>query len=307
MVSPRANYNAIFADILSGLPDGEVIDASVLLSDARLPDAVSVKTKKEKLKSFLDENPSWIRRITGIVPKPETIIALVESEIGPINEGLLAEANVRCSSVVGSAVRPMLARFVREELAEYYSSPGTISLSEECLLQFLDEFSNYIKAAGNGLVSVAGSINEKLLHRAMENAGMVKGEHFSITGTDSEADIQVYTRQGTRESLGVEVKSYAARERLLRGLRDVREPKVGVGFFRNPAEFGLSRTITYLQARPAAIYMPRATLELVESGARSQRVNEKVAFGSFLYRPLEQFVSDMKAYYYNGILPEYSG
>lgn len=306
-MAPRTNYVSIFTSILSELPAGEIVEAADILRDERLPSAISLRTKQGHLRSFLESNPIWLKSVSGIVPKPETIIGMVEAEFGKVTEANLVAANAKCGEIVNSITRPMVGKFIREELRGYYAG-SSIAISEDRLLQFLiEEFATYLRAAGNGLVSVAGSINEKLLHRALLNAGMKQGAEFSVTGTDSEADIQIFTSKGVRDSLGVEVKSYAARERLLRGLRDVKEPKVGVGYFKNPLEFGMSRTVTYLQAKPAAIYMPTDTLVLVDKEARRQVVNERVAFGSVLYRPLEQFVTDMKAYASEGALPKFTG
>lgn len=306
---PRCNYPAIFEEIFGSVAVGERIAYLDVVNDPRLPATVAIATKKTHLKRYIEENPSQLKLLTGLIPKPETVIHLVESEIGGITEHKLDDANRKCSEVVTAITRPMVEGFIREGLSNYFEAgDSSYSVTASALSQFLlDDFAGYLKAAGNGLVSIAGALNEKLLQRALINAGMSPEGDFSITGTDSEADIVIHTVAGSRENLGVEVKSYHARERLLRGLKDVKEPKVGVGYFKDHSEFNHGRTITLLQARPAAIYMPQRTLDRVEQRARLVMTNERVAFGSALYRPLEQFASDMKHYAATGELPRYDG
>jgi hypothetical protein len=295
-VAVMNKYTEIFKDVFAKASSGEIVPYSSLINDSRLPLSVGVQTRKKHLKEFIEKNPSYLKCISGLIPKPETIIASVETEIGPITEDKLDLANMKCSELVNAIARPMVDEFVRDSLSDSYdASSGNYLIDSLKLSQFLlDDFSTYLKAAGNGLVSIAGSLNEKLLHRALVNVGMELNQDFKVTGTDSEADIVIHTSVGTHDNLGVEVKSYHARERLLRGLKDVKEPKVGVGYFKDPSEFNYSRTITLIQSQAAAIYMPQKTLELVELKARGQTVNVKVALDSALYRPLERFASDMK-------------
>jgi hypothetical protein len=47
------------------------------------------------------------------------------------------------------------------------------------------------------------------------------------------------------------------------------------------------------------------TLTQVDKEARKLTTNAAVAFGSRLYRPLEQFATDMQAYSKTGKLPSY--
>jgi hypothetical protein len=304
----KADYSALFGALFQTIPVGQRVALSDVIGDARFA-SVSSATIKTRLREYIEKNPGALERITGLIPKPETVIELVESKIGFITEDKLDLANIACSDVINGITRPMVGSFVRENLSNCYDiDSGKYTVQETRLSQFLlEDFAVYLKAAGNGLASIAGSLNEKLLQRAMVNSGMNPGEHFKMTGTDSEADIVVHTIAGSRENLGVEVKSYHARERLLRGLKDVKEPKVGAGYFKDPSEFNRGRTITLLQAHPAAIYMPQRTLSQVEPLAREVKTTEKVAFGSVLYRPLERFATDMRHYHLTGTLPQFSG
>lgn len=307
-MASRVSYPEVFAKIFLDARPNRKMTLQEVLGDPRLP-SVSLGTKKAHLRSYIEQNPSDLKHVTGLIPKPETVIALVESEIGSIVEKNLDAANLRCSEVVNSIARPIVDDFVREGLSQCFDpSKDEFKVPAPVLIQFLlEDFTGHLKAAGNGLVSIAGSLNEKLLHRAMINTGMQLNRDFSVTGTDSDGDIVIHTSAGSRAPLGVEVKSYHARERLLRGLKDVKEPKVGVGYFKDPSEFNHGRTITLLQAKPAAIYMPLRTLSNVEAAARAATTNEKIAYGSALYRPLERFVTDMQHYAATGELPRYAG
>lgn len=301
----RINYPEAFCELLDAVPAGSRIPFRNIASASQFN--VTVDTVKKHFKTFIDENPSYLSRITGFFPKPETIIALVEQEIGLIAETNLDLANVRSSEIVKGIARPIVEEFIHDGLSgNVNSTSGYIQIGTDTLTDFLiEDFSEFLRSAGNGLVSIAGGLNELLLIRAMQNAGMQLGEDFIRTGKDSKADIIVHSSVGTRDNLAIEVKSYHARERLLRGLQDIPVPKIGVGFFKDAAEFNPARTRTLLQAQPAAIYMPRATLDHLPNESRNIKTVERAAFESSLYRPLEQFVTDMQAFNASGVLPKY--
>lgn len=301
----RINYEAAFRELLDGVPDGQRIPFRDIASAPRFN--VAADTVKKHFKAFVDGDPSCLSRVTGFYPSPETIVALVEQEIGPVTELNLDLANVRSSEIVKGVARPTVAEFIREGLsASLDHGNREVRIEIGALTDFLiDDFSEFLRSAGNGLVSIAGGLNELLLVRAMSNAGMKVNDDFKRTGKDSKGDILIYSKSDERDKLSVEVKSYHARERLLRGLRDIPVPKVGVGYFKDPAEFNPTRTRTLLQAQPAAIYMPRETLDQLPDESRAIRTVERVAFESSLYRPLEQFVTDMQAFNTSGALPRY--
>lgn len=297
-------YHDSFGRVLLALPSGQTIPIGDLLSCDGLP-AVGDATKRKHLKTLISTRPEFLEKIVGFYPSPETIINLVESRQGVVVESNIDASNQACRLIVQGIAKPIVHGFVKESLAEHISG-SQIGVELDQLLTFLlDEYSEFSRGAGNGLVSIAGSINELLLIRAMKNGGMVDKTDFTRTGTESEADIVVHSRAGSRMNLGVEVKSYHARERLLRGLQDVTGNKVGAGFFKDAKEFNAKRTKTLLQAGPAAIYMPYATLSKVESAAVGFTTNETIAFRSQLYRPLERFVTDMKYFNAHEKLPQY--
>ncbi len=303
----RINYTEVFDAVFSVATPAARIQFTDVMNDSRLG-SVQVSTRKSRLKQYIEEDPKRLSMLAGMIPSPETVIALVEAEIGKIIESNIVEANVRSREIIGAITRPMVGDFVSSHFSRAFDpAAGSFTIPQGVLTDFLlADFSEYLKAAGNGLMSIAGSLNERLLHCALVNRGLVQVQDFSVTGTDSEGDIVIHSAAGAKENLGVEVKSYHARERLLRGLKDVKQPKVGVGYFVDANEFNLTRTKTLMQANPAAIYMPRATLDRVDAGARALTTNELVAFGSSLYRPIEQFATDMRAFVDKGKLPAYS-
>lgn len=307
-MSTRIDYEALFRDALRSASERNRLPLHEIesISESR---GVSIKTVKKHFKTFIDENPEFLSCVTGFYPKPETIIRIVEAELGPVLEANLDQSNVRCSEIVMGVARPIVEDFIRDGLREYLDSAvGHVSIGLGELTDFLmEDFTEFVRSAGNGLVSIAGGLNELLLIRALENAGMKSKVHFTRTGTDSKADIIIHSSAGAKDNLSVEVKSYHARERLLRGLQDINVPKIGVGFFKDPSEFNPARTRTLLQAQPAAIYLPKVTLDKLPEASRVTEVKERAAYDSFLYRPLERFVTDMLGFSGRGVLPTYQG
>lgn len=297
-------YHSIFKAILSALPAGKAIDLAPLLATSELP-KVSLATRKKHLKALVRAEPELLERIVGFYPSVDTVIDLVEIRHGKVLEVNLDQSNEHCRSIVEKIGRPIILGFVQATLAEHISGTKVALTLDELMDFLLDEFTDFARGAGNGLVSIAGSMNEQLLMRAMANAGLKANEDFRKTGTNSEADFVVHSHIGNKDNLGVEVKSYHARERLLRGLRDVTGLKVGVGYFKDASEFNKTRTVTLLQTDPAAIYIPTATLKNVDPAAQSIPTNSKIAFQSRLYRPIERFVSDMAHFCKKGELPKY--
>ena len=297
-------YHPVYLRVLESLPVGGTIPLASLLAAAGLP-SVTDHTKRGHLKTLIRDRPDLLERIVGLYPQADTVIDLIEKRHGPVTEATLDQANKHCREVVEKIALPTLHEFVRTTLTEHIS--GTVvSLSMDELMEFLlDEFAKFSKGAGNGLVSIAGTLNERLLMRAMKNAGLTEGEDFKKTGTNSEADLVVHSHTGTRANLGVEVKSYHARERLLRGLRDIAGSKVGVGYFKDPSEFNADRIVTLLQADPAAIYMPGSTLAQVDPVAAARTTNNRIALDSKVYRPIERFVTDMLHFVKTGELPKF--
>jgi hypothetical protein len=292
-------FERIFAEIASG--DFKWVDEVIV--DSRLPN-VGDSTKRNKLKSYIDANPLIIEKVKGIYPSASTIVALVEQKLNePITELLLDRANVVASEIVGSVSEPILKRFLADNLGEYYKE-DRVDVPTLTLVKFLtNELPEFYAKSGNALVSIAGTLNEQLLQQAMVNQGM-NDANFKRTGKNSEGDFVIYSSIGNRPQIGVEVKSYHARERLLRGLQDITtDNKVGFGYFVDSSEFNKHRTMTLLQSNAAAIYMPQATLSKVDQEAQSIKSNKMISFNSRFYRPIERFVTDMKYFCANARLP----
>lgn len=89
----------------------------------------------------------------------------MEQEIGLITEKSLDLANVRSSEIVDGVARPIVEEFIHEGLAgSLDQSTRTIRIGVKALTDFLiEDFTEFVRSAGNGLVSIAGSLNEMLL------------------------------------------------------------------------------------------------------------------------------------------------
>jgi len=307
MSKPRMinKYFDAFEKIFNSVAEGEFLWAEDVLSDARTPQ-VAISTKTSKLKEFISENPSILAKIRGIYPNASTLVALVQEKINAsIVETNLELSNKIATEIVGGISQPIFKKFLSDNLGEHYKE-DRVDIPTTKLIEFLmHELSDFYAASGNGLQSIAGALNEQLLEQAMKNQGMTDLD-YKRTGKNSEGDFVIYSSAGNRSQIGVEVKSYHARERLLRGLQDITtENKVGFGYFVNPKEFNKHRTVTLLQSNAAAIYMPRSTLVQVEAEARNMTSNRQISFDQRFYRPIETFVSDMKHFCRSGRLPTY--
>lgn len=265
------------------------------LSDGDLLDLHDEKSgsEKEMLDSLFTRFPDLIRRTEGYLPRTEAVMAIVAHRLGePITSQNLERANECCSQLVSEVSAPRLRKFIRETVTD---NGALKPLTEAELIAFLvGPYAQYAKAASSGLVSRAGSLNEGLIRQALE-ADQVKALK---TGTEGNADVQIVAPElSPPQTLNVEIKSYGARERLLRGLQDCNTPKVGVGFFNKASEFNSSRTSQLLGTNASAIYLPASTYAALEQTTK-ERQN---AQGGVFYRPLNQFGTDMKAFSRAGV------
>ena len=296
-------FNAI-EDILNEVKAFETIWLEKLLDNYRLP-KVKLNTRKKYLRDYIEENPNQLEKISGFYPSAVTIVNLVELKIKEkIRENNLNSSNKVARDIVNAIAKPILENYLVTSLDKNITN-GNVNITIPKLMDFLQlEFTEFLSSSGNGLQSIAGALNEHLLQKAMLNAGMDESQ-FQKTGKDSNADFKIYSKVKQRKQLGVEVKSYHARERLLRGLQDIVGHKVGFGFFIDAGEFNSHRTQTLLQSETAAIYMPQSTLDDVELEAKNMRTTQTIAFESKFYRPIERFVSDMKHFCSNDELPKF--
>lgn len=264
----------------------------------------SRSTVAKYLRYFLNEHPQHIVRIIGFYPSADTVINLAEGALGPIAGANVVAINEHCKATIDSITKPRHRRFLSAYLDGHLETDrSTLRLNKEGLVDFLyEEYVDFVHESDNGLVSIAGGMNEKILMRGLANSGLSLNEDFKKTGTNSEGDIQIEHRGRTTEILYCEIKSYAARERLLRGLQDIPHPKkVGVGFFTNAAEFNPDRTQTLLAAGPWAIYLPDTTYALLSPDSAIQTTNRQ----DKLYRPLSRFFPDMVEFKNRGTIPPY--
>lgn len=266
--------------------------------------SVGPATVKKYLKQYLDQSPADIPRVIGFYPAAETVISLAEQEVGLVGPGNLSSINLHCKQTIDAITKPKHRKFLDAFLNDYLDSDGKIGISKNVLVDFLyKDYVDFVHESDNGIVSIAGSLNEKILIRGFTNAGLQLGTDFRKTGTNSEGDLQVEHRgANVTKILYCEVKSYAARERLLRGIQDIPHPdKVAVGFFINADEFNPTRTQTLLAAGPLAIYMPDDTYQKLHSDS----VKQTTVRQDRLYRPLSMFINDMVYFKNCGALPAF--
>lgn len=294
----RHNYTVEIRDLLNSKEGIVDLDDVLNLFD------VSPTTVRNKIKQAMAEDKTLRGRVAGVFPDTATILDEVESLIGPIRGDNLVAANLKCSALVDAWSKSFAEHFCKKALGSRLNrvTNEVTATFEELRTELLIPYEAYLTQSGNGLVSIAGTLNQSLLVRALRNSGLIdSGDNpqFRETGNKSEGDIQVYySGTRSRKTLSVEAKSYAARERLLRGLADIQIPKVGVGFFNNASEFGKDRvTLIATSAHASALYMPDATLNALSKEARSVTHPET----GRICRSLEnEFVDDMKAFVDSG-------
>ena len=283
----------------------EILEASSGLLDADdvfRQFEVGRSTVAKHLKVLLHENHGYIGRIIGFYPDADTVIDLAEQEVGKVVGSNVSLVNLNCKQTVDSITKPKHRQFLDRFLAEWIVGDGkTVSVDAGVLVDFLyEKYVNFVHESDNGLVSIAGTMNEKILIRGLEIAGFVRDSDYRKTGKNGEGDVQIEHRRNRTKILSCEIKSYAARERLLRGLTDIESSeKVGVGFFNDATEFNPERTQTLINAGPLAIYMPDETLALVDGRSREKTTRRQ----DRVYRPLSSFFADMVEYRNTGVLP----
>jgi hypothetical protein len=294
-VSTRGNFKTAIRPLVNALAAAAVPQTPEHLAETLgcTPESVI-----KNLTRIVAADPRLMQLTAEFMPDVYTVIGMVEGRIGPITGVNLAEANQVCSAIVDGIVRPRHRSFVRRRLAASIGADDRVALPLDDLISFLlGDYKAFSKQQAQGLTSKAGGLNEAILTRALTNAGLREDTDFEVTGNKGAGDLAVYCDHvRPRATLLVEVKSYGARERLLRGLQDIQPPKIGVGFFNSASEFNAERTNLFLATQSLAIYMPRLTFEALDPVA-SARVN---ALNTPFYRPLDLFVPDLQAFVQRG-------
>lgn len=265
---------------------------------------VGAGTVKSKLKNYLRFYPEHLQSLIGFYPSVDAIIDLAIKKTGSLRPDNVVEINVACKKIVDSITWPMHDDFIRSSLENMGTMAGDrVDIDYKQLAQFMyDDYSEFLTGSDNGRISIAGRMNEEILLRALTAAGLERDATFSRTGKDSEADIQLYHQGRRRITLFCEVKSYKARERFLRGLRDIpHTEKIGAGFFIDATEFNPTRTRKLLETTPKAIYLPQKTFEHLHPDSLQMTTH----LGNRLYRPLESFATDMVDFVKNGEIPDF--
>jgi len=184
---------------------------------------VNKSTISSKLKKYLQFYPEHIDSLIGFYPSVDAIIDLAIRRVGELVPDNVFEMNMVCKEIVDSITRPKHDSFISSSLREMGALHGNqVSVEYQQLADFMyDDYSEFLTGSDNGRVSIAGRMNEEILLRALVAAGLERNRDFIRTGTDSEGDIQLYHHGRRNITLYCEVKSYKARERFLRGLRDI--------------------------------------------------------------------------------------
>lgn len=249
------------------------------------------KTQAEALDALIAYSPSIMGRLEHYLPKAATLKLLVEERLGgKITAARLAEANVVWSAIVSELVEPRLRRFLCHSLA--FDQTGSTTITLDDLTDLLTgDYADFVKRQAAGFISFVGGYNELLVREALVNGGLA---HLMVqTGSRGAGDIVIRpSSPKITANLTIEVKSYAARERLLRGLQDCQPPKLAIGFFNNPAEFNPTRTTALLQTQALAIYMPEGTLAKLSPAVLDRPNTENGLF----YRPLNMVADDVASF-----------
>ncbi|BAK74855.1 hypothetical protein NH8B_0006 [Pseudogulbenkiania sp. NH8B] len=292
----RPDYTTAILDFVSAAPSRNLVDLEAITN---LFPTIKEATVRKKVKEAMALHPSLCGRIAGVFPDTKAILDEIERQLGSAVVGeTLVRANQLAKTFVEGLANAFANDFCTKALNNHINqATGEISIHfNELITHLVLPYEEYLTKSGNSLVSIAGTLNQSLLVRALRNSGLTDTQPriFSETGTRSEGDIQIYYRPTGRtgdRTLYVEAKSYAARERLLRGLADMHEPKVGVGFFNDPTEFNEERVTSIVNSAHAkAIYMPTATYAGLAQASR----NINIPGTGRVCRKLEsEFVEDM--------------
>lgn len=281
--SSRGSAAIVFVGKILAHGEGDLLDLHDVKSQA----------EKEALDRLFEKFPDLIVRTEGYLPRTDAVIAIVRHRLNAeISSQNLALANECCSALVTEAIAPRLRRFIRETLTD----GGTFRpLDEDQLIEFLaGPYAQYAKSVSAGLVSRAGSLNEGLVREALKSEQVIALK----TGTEGNADVQIVAAElNPPQTLNVEIKSYGARERLLRGLQDCNTPKIGVGFFNKASEFNARRTSQLLGTNASAVYLPEATYAHLDQTTKARQN----AQGGVFYRPLSELGTDMRAFSRSGV------
>lgn len=296
-------YWQIFYDLLINLPAGGSLTFEQVYVSASI--SANRDTARKHLKNYLDVYEGHIGKIVGFYPSTSKIIELAESKVGKLVKTNIIEINNECKNIVDKITLPLHERFIHDSLTNLDGiRSGKVTLPIGVLLKFMyEEYNDFVVGSGNGLVSIAGTMNELILLKALTSDGLEEGKDFVKTGTGGDGDLKIiHKKESGQVTLHAEVKSYRARERFLRGLGDIHHRnKIGIGYFIDASEFNPKRTISLLETQPLAIYLPDKTYQELHADSRSSTTYK----GDLLYRKITRFVDDMKAFVDSGTLPEH--
>lgn len=297
--NPKYSYEVLFESWFASVPQGDCGD----FEDLRMRFRVSEDTVRKHLNDYLSRNSDSLLKLRGFLPSAKVLLELVSTELGTAVDGAnLEQANSACKRLVDRLVRPLHEELLKSALEPLIAAGHSPEVLLNKIVAFVfDDYQDFAAQSANSTVSIGGSLNESLLAMALASEGLTEGTDFFRTGRSSSADIKIEGHPG-KKPLWVEVKSYHARERLLRGLRDISEDeKVGVGFFKDPSEFN-ERAVDALVNKGGAwaVYLPGETLAKVVQESRDKHSPK----AGLLLRPLSQFPAEMRVYRQTGTFPK---
>jgi hypothetical protein len=205
---------------------------------------------KGRLDKLAKYEESVYSQVVGRIPESDIWIKMALNRIGKdeVSAANLNDVQKTCSKMGderSEAYHEATKRELQERVlhgVDYDDYPSRQELVDDLIDEVASAATNIIpqrqESMRQGGQSSAGSANEKIASRALENHGLEKGERDSgcnfTTSTNDDADIIVYRKDGNE--VPVEVKSTSARERVGRAAPDDNRYWVLFGFFHTTSE-----------------------------------------------------------------------
>jgi hypothetical protein len=329
-------YHVPIYEYFAELPEGEVVETGDIIRDAihqgpkEDVEEIGESTKRSYISDVQRVDHSLSDRIIDTCPPGEVLLAKAMERTGDeINSDTLNDIQQTCSAIGEEAKQAYyqycIGQYQNELDTSFIEEEGGISrdtldsLLEDFAFIVVDDFPDRIASFGNSITSCGGTANELIAVSVLKERGLtqnVESERgdFTRKGTDSNEDIAVFRRDRT-ETLRVEVKSSAARERVSRALKDMDDPTALFAFLedaeevRNGVTGGTSGDDPWHENAIVA-YIPPETIEgvqeLDEAKSDDKMVHELELGGSLFLRANNLFAKDMQSYCDDGDLTDAS-
>lgn len=274
---------------------GQRIDVDVLASN--LGQGFIGKKKAEK---FFGIYPCLSEAIDYYVPPAPVLLALAERNLSvSVSANNMEQIRAEVEQIVSLIRIRQHERKLGTVLASYISGNQITGSIKDIFPLLRDEYVPFTVGLSNSDIVIAGRIHELIPSKALESAGLTRGQDFDTPPKSlKQGDIRVHN-QSQKAQLATEVKSLAARERFKRGLEEIKGLKVGLGFFNEPTEFTTDGASSLINQGVLAVYMPVQTLQALTSTLKSFLNSNQRPF----FRPLSQYPQDMYNFTSTGTLP----